>query len=485
MPADRILGFARLLRANGIPASPAEAADALRALVTVPEALDRRETFAAVLGASLVKRAADLPRFRDLFDAYFLPRARVADDQHHHHHHHHNGQEEFAGVDLLPKPGPAIDGGTPGHQHGTRIDLRRFFGEGYARPDHDHHPSDRLRLTWLGGDLLYDQAGGAPPVAATDDGTIGLARVSTAGQPGALRPPSAAILPRGVVLGGEDGRANGPPVDEGYNGAMDGRRRTMAATDHWPADVQDATPSLPDLSWDRLSVEEIVCLERALGRLGRKLGGAPGRRREARRGRLDGRATARRAAATGGVPFAPVYRARRDDRPRLVVLCDASLSVRGAARFLLALARSAQRQNGRVRSFVFVREVAEATAALAGPDLERAIETIYGGRLLDTAEASDGGAALATFLERHGSILTPRTTLLILGDGRNNGRDPRMDVLIELRRRGRRVVWLTPEGRGSWRLAGCDLPRYEAVCDLVTTVRTPADVERMVTGLTW
>ncbi|MGH2561021.1 MAG: VWA domain-containing protein, partial [Thermomicrobiales bacterium] len=354
----------------------------------------------------------------------------------------------------------------------------------YARPDHDHHPNDRVRLTWLGGDLLYDQAGGAPPVAAARDGAIGLARVSMAGQPGALRPPSATVLPRGVVFGGGSGHADGPPVDEGYNGRLDGSRRTAVTTDHWPADTHDATSSLPELSWDRLSVEEIVRLERALGRLGRKLGGAPGRRRVARYGRLDGHLTARRAATTGGVPFVPVYRERRDDRPRLVVLCDASLSVRGAARFLLALASAAQRQSGRVRGFVYVREVAEATAALASPRFEHAVAEIFGGRLLDTAEASDGGAALATFRDRHASILTPRTTLLILGDGRNNGHDPRVDALAALRRRCRRVIWLTPESRGSWRLAGCDLPRYEAVCDLVTTVRAPADLERLVTGLT-
>jgi len=85
-----------------------------------------------------------------------------------------------------------------------------------------------------------------------------------------------------------------------------------------------------------------------------------------------------------------------------VVLCDVSLSVRGAAGFLLRVARAAQRQSGRVRSFVFVREVAEATRLLADCDLETAIGTIFGGRLIDTAESSDAGAALGAFVRQCG-----------------------------------------------------------------------------------
>jgi uncharacterized protein with von Willebrand factor type A (vWA) domain len=192
------------------------------------------------------------------------------------------------------------------------------------------------------------------------------------------------------------------------------------------------------------------------------------------------RATARRAAATDGLPFAPVFRACRENRPRLIVLCDVSLSVRGAARFLLQVAHAVQRQTGRVRTFVFVREIAEVTAVLGGNDLEAAIAAVFCGRLLDVAEASDAGAALRTFLTRHHRLISPRTTLLVLGDGRNNGRDPGLDALSALRDRCRRVIWLTPEGRGTWRLAGCDLPRYAAFCDIVHSVKTPAALESLV-----
>jgi uncharacterized protein with von Willebrand factor type A (vWA) domain len=164
------------------------------------------------------------------------------------------------------------------------------------------------------------------------------------------------------------------------------------------------------------------------------------------------------------------------------VLCDASLSTRGAARFLLAVSQAAQRQTGRVRTYVFVRDVREVTLIFEQQSFDEAIRAIFNGRLLDTSEASDGGAALGALVRDHGRLFTAKTTLLILGDARNNGHDPNLPALADLRQRCRRVIWLTPEQRGTWRLAGCDLPRYEAYCDQVATVRTPADLEGFVAG---
>lgn len=470
-----------MLRERDLVVSPAEAMDALRAVVALPEVLERRESFEAALAGTLVKRAGDLPAFRELFAAYFCP---VPEPEREHHHLHHDRAPEatLVGVDVVARPEAAVDAGAPRHAHGARIDLRRFFGEGAATPGHDHHAGDRLRLTWLGSDLVFDRAGGLPPAMARQDGVFGLRRVATAGRPGGLRPGGAIALPRDVVLRGvcDLWQAAGEDPDEELLDWIEravGSGLRVAPEPRWVAG--DAEPVLPDLGWDALMMNDLRRLERAVTRLGRRLGGAPGRRAGARSGWLDARATARRAAATAGVPFAPVYRGRRDDRPRLIVLCDVSLSVRGAARFLLQVSRAAQRQTGRVRSFVFVREVAEATRTLDDGDLEAAIATVFG-RLLDTAEASDAGHALGAFLTRYGGVLSRRTTLLILGDGRNNGRDPRVDALAELRRRCRRVIWLTPEARGTWRLAGCDLARYAPWCDRVASVRTPADVEQLV-----
>lgn len=490
-PVDRIVGFGRLLRANGVAVSPAEIADALRAVEVMPSVLQTRETLATTLAATMVKRTSDLRTFRKMFSLWFEVERSTPGD--HAHLHRQEGLAELDGVDLLPRPGDAMDAGKAQHEHGARINLRRFFGEGVANTEHDHHAGDRIRLTWLGSDLEYDRAGVPPSSATAVDGSFSLRRVATSGRPGPLRPTSSVEIPRAIILSGmrelRDAAQSGDPDDGLLNWRDEHARDVLrdhraAKTDLWPTVADEtARPTLPDLRWDELTVADLVRLDRAIHRLGAKLGGAPGRRKLARTGRLDARRTARRASATGGVPFTPVYRARRDDRPRLIVLCDASLSVRGAARFMLAISQAAQRQTGRVRSFVFVKQLREVTAILEQRGIEEAIRDIFSGRLIDTSEATDGGIALGDLLRHHAEVLTAKTTLLILGDARNNGHDPNLPALAELRGCSRRIIWLTPEQHGTWRLAGCDLPRYAAHCDLVATVRTPVDLERLVAGV--
>ena len=138
-----------------------------------------------------------------------------------------------------------------------------------------------------------------------------------------------------------------------------------------------------------------------------------------------------------------------------------------------------------MRTFVFVRDLADASQAMGAGEAIDAVRTIFGGELLDVAASSDAGRALAAWSERFGSLLTPRTTMLILGDARNNGRDPQVEVLQRLSERARRVIWLSPEPRGAWKLAGCDLPKYARWCDVVDSVRTPADFERIASGVRW
>jgi uncharacterized protein with von Willebrand factor type A (vWA) domain len=490
-PVDRIVGFGRLLRANGVAVSPAEIADALHAVEIMPSVLQTRETLATTLAATMVKRTSDLRTFRKLFSLWFEVERSTPGD--HAHLHRQEGLAELDGIDLLPRPGDAMDAGNARHEHGAQINLRQFFGEGVSSPQHDHHASDRIRLTWLGSDLEYDRAGAPPSSVNAFEGSFSLRRVATNGRPGSIRPPSSVEIARAIILSGMrellDAAQSGDP-DDGLLNWLDEHARDVlcdhraAKTDLWPTVADEtALSTLPDLRWDELTVADLVRLDRAIHRLGAKLGGAPGLRTLARTGRLDARRTARRASATGGVPFAPIFRTRRDDRPRLIVLCDASLSVRGAARFLLAISQAAQRQTGRVRTFVFVRQLREVTAILEQRGIEEGIRDIFGDRIIDTSEATDGGFALGDLLRHHADVLTAKTTLLILGDARNNGHDPNLPALAALRGRSRRIIWLTPEQRGTWRLAGCDLPRYAAHCDLVATVRTPADLERLVADM--
>ena len=217
-------------------------------------------------------------------------------------------------------------------------------------------------------------------------------------------------------------------------------------------------------------------LEESLRRLLRSLRGAPRpRRKAAARGVVDGARTMRANMRYDGIPFRPVTVSKVEDRPRLLVLCDVSLSVRAAARFTLHLVHSLQSVASQVRTFVFVDDCVEITDLFAEHRIEEALSLVMSGLpaggLVDVDGDSDYGSAFASFLEDHGSAVTRRTTLVVLGDGRGNGNDLRVPAFEELTRRARETVWLTPEPKYSWPLGRCDLPLYAEYCDRVQVVR--------------
>ena len=234
----------------------------------------------------------------------------------------------------------------------------------------------------------------------------------------------------------------------------------------WSTATIRAVPRL-----QRVSEAERLRMEEALRRLARQLHGALTHRRTvARRGRVDVCRTMRRNLRHDGVPFTPVTVARKEDRPRLVVLADVSLSVRNSARFTLHLVHGLQRLFPRVRTFVFVDDLAEVTELFEDHPLETALDLVFAGGLVDVDANSDYGRALGRFADDHLMSVTHRTSVLVLGDGRGNGHDPNLAAFEAVARRARRVVWLTPEPRYSWVLGRCDLPLYAQWCQTVSVV---------------
>jgi hypothetical protein len=136
-----------------------------------------------------------------------------------------------------------------------------------------------------------------------------------------------------------------------------------------------------------------------------------------------------------------------------------------------------------VRSWAFVADVAETTDLLAEHQLEEAFGLVVAGLpaggVLDVDADSDYGRVFGTFLGEHGTALTRRTTLVVLGDGRGNGHDPGLAAFEEITRRVRETVWLTPEPAYSWGLGRCDLPLYAQHCDRVQVVRDLTGLERL------
>lgn len=231
----------------------------------------------------------------------------------------------------------------------------------------------------------------------------------------------------------------------------------------------------PFASLDAAEVEEVRRAVRAF--VQRLRGGERVRRRRSLKGRIDAHATLRRAMRTGGVPFALSRRARRRDKPRLLLVCDVSDSVRSVARFLLELTYAAQELFERTRTFVFVSELGETTKLFEEEPIEAALAHAYSGAIVPVTHNSNYGRVLHTFEDQVLRDVDRRTTVVILGDGRTNYQADAAEVLDAIRARARAVIWLCPEPRAAWATGDSAMPRYAPKCTRVLEVRSARDLE--------
>ena len=216
----------------------------------------------------------------------------------------------------------------------------------------------------------------------------------------------------------------------------------------------------------RASGEQLRQMRRVVAPLARTLATRlAARRRRSRAGTIDLRKTLRRSMSTGGVPIDVVLRKPRPARPELVVLCDVSGSVAGFSHFTLLLVHALRQQFSRVRVFAFIDTTDEVTH-LFGPeaDLAVAIQRITRESGVYTRDGhSDYGNAFVSFAEKYPSVVSPRSALLVLGDGRTNYRDPGVTVLSHLVTASRHAHWLNPEPAHLWGSGDSAVPRYQDV----------------------
>lgn len=256
------------------------------------------------------------------------------------------------------------------------------------------------------------------------------------------------------------------------------RRHVADAMDRREAEAARAPNDLLAAPLASLDPREIDEVRRAVRLFVQRLrGGERVRRRRAARGRVDAHRTLRRAMRSGGVPFVLERKARRRDKPKLVLLCDISDSVRSVARFLLELAYAAQELFSGTRSFVFVSELGETTRLFSEEPIDRALARAYGGGVVPVTHNSNYGRVLRAFEERVLADVDRRTTVVVLGDGRTNYQNEALDALDAIRARARALVWLCPEPRAAWATGDSAMPRYAAKCTRVLEVRSARDLE--------
>ncbi len=228
-------------------------------------------------------------------------------------------------------------------------------------------------------------------------------------------------------------------------------------------------------SLDRKELDEVRRAVRSFS--ARLRGAARVRKKRARRGRIDPHATLRRAMRTFGVPISPARVRRKKDKPRLVLLCDVSDSVRDVAALLLEFVYSAHDLFESTRSFVFVGDIAEATKLFRRESPEAAISAAHGGAIVPVTGNSNYGRAFDMFVKRHRDAIDRRTTVVVLGDGRTNYHNAGDESLARIRSRAKRVIWICPEGRERWAEGDSAMSRYAEICDEVLEARTARDLE--------
>lgn len=216
-------------------------------------------------------------------------------------------------------------------------------------------------------------------------------------------------------------------------------------------------------------------------KLAKKLVATHSRRKKVfARGMLDMRSTLRQSVPTGGIPFNVYWKKKKKDRPKIMAICDVSGSVSQVSRFLLMFLFSLQEVIPKVRAFAFSSHLGEVTDTFAGTSIDNAIE--------DTLESygfgsTDYGRAFKDFHELCLSDIDNRTTVIILGDARNNYGDPRTDLLQEISLRCHQLIWLNPENSNRWGSGDSEMEKYRAYCSYAIECQSLRQLERFIDRL--
>ena len=205
------------------------------------------------------------------------------------------------------------------------------------------------------------------------------------------------------------------------------------------------------------------------------------RKKRLKRGKLDLHQTLRRNMARGGIPFEVVYKTRRKDRPKLVIMCDVSSSVANVSRFMLQFMYSLQEAFTKIRCYVFVAELGEVTDVFNDKEVSSAVEkALDGGDVINVYTRSNFGFAFHEFWKNHLAAIDNKTTVIILGDARNNYNDAKAWCIRDIQNKAKALVWLNPESPSAWGFGDSVMDKYMPYCDIVEECRNLRQLSKVV-----
>jgi len=465
---QRLVEFTALLRANGLRVSMSEHLDVFHAVRRL--GIDDRLQLKDTLRATMVKRAVDLATFDELFDLYFSELGDVvrqatgtlvksleigeADLQ--------NLMDQLK--DLLGQQDVDLSSLAEALFQNDAGRLEQMLREALQRAD-----AQSIERVYQEGRYAHGMA------EAMGLGALGeeVDRLRELLDEMDLSPELRAMLERFFEQRMKDLR-------EMIRRAV---RAELEKRDHTQRE-RDRMANLAEKSFYYLSEEEMRRMKEAVARLAQRLKNVVAvRRKKAKRGKFDVKATLRKNLQYGGVPFRIHFDHRVRVRPQIVVLCDVSDSVRNVSRFMLQFVYSLQDLYSRVRSFIFVSDIGEVTQLFEENDTQEAISQALTGNVINVYAHSDFGMAFRQFHRDHLAAVNNRTTVIILGDARNNYNLAHEWVLRDIQQRAKQVIWLNPESRLTWGFGDSEMDRYLPFCDTVEECRNLNQLYRVVDHL--
>jgi uncharacterized protein with von Willebrand factor type A (vWA) domain len=459
---QRIVEFIAGLRAAGVRVSLAESADAFRAVENV--GIIDRETFRLALRTTLVKEAVDIPQFEKLFPIYFGSggppmydpnKEMSADDMQ---------KLKDALRDLLGDNDKLrqlmkylLEGLNPTREEMEELGNRA--GVPLARHPQQQQWLTRRMLRQLGMDEEFNRL---MQQLIQKLEAMGMSRETM----------------RRLGKIAEENLQRLEEQFEAYVGAQIAQNAAKDSRERQPL----RGPDLMHRSFGALSEREIAELRNQVRRLAARLRSrAALRQRRGKRGVLDAKRTIRMNLRHANVPIELKHK-RRHLKPKLVLICDVSTSVRPVVEFMLRMVYELQDQIHSTHSFVFIDDIVDVSAEFSQHRPEIAVERV----LEDNPPGyynTNLGYSLEHFCKEHLDKVDHRTTVIVLGDGRNNYLNPRLDAFQEIKRRARRMIWLNPEHPQLWGTGDSDMHQYLPHCDAVHQVGNLAQLAEAIDRL--
>jgi hypothetical protein len=476
---DLLGGFIVELREAGLPVRLTENLDAMEAVTHIP--LEDREAFKYALGATLVKNHAHWKAFEIVFEVYFSMR----------------GAEYAIGEgDALATDEPA-----EGDENAMPGDGQPQGGGGGGQALSPEQLAEMLFRALMNGDTammaalarqaVMRYAGMEPgrPVGGTYYLYRTLRNLDLDGMLDRLMEASREQAPESLTPLEERLEKDefADRIEQLKREVEAEIRRRLVADRGVEAMARTLRKPLPeDVDFMHASREEMASLRKAIYPLTRKLAVRLARkRRHGRKGPLDFRNTIRHSLSYGGVPAEPKFKFPRPAKPEIMVVADISGSVAAFARFTLHLVYAISNQFSKVRSFVFIDGLDEVTRFFEGvEDIGEAVHRVNTEADVVWVDGhSDYGHAFGVFWEKYGKDVGPKTTVLVLGDARNNYHASQSWIIKEMHHKARKVYWLNPEPRAYWDTGDSIVGEYTTHIDGCYEVRNLRQLETFVEKL--